>query len=46
MDSMTARDARWCRHYGRKGKAADQERRSIKRGKRNDWKKKVRKGDY
>lgn len=38
MAKMVATDARWCRHYGKRGKNGDAERRSIKRGKGNDWK--------
>lgn len=44
MPKMIAKDAAWCRHYGKRGKAGDQERRMLKRGKGNDWKSAERKG--
>lgn len=43
MAKMLAANAAWCRHYGKLGKSGDQERRSIKRGKKNDWKREQRK---
>lgn len=38
MAKMVAADAAWCRHYGKRGKAGDKERRNIKRGKAGNWK--------
>lgn len=38
MAKMVAKDAAWCRHFGKLGKNGDRERRSIKRGKSGDWK--------
>jgi hypothetical protein len=44
MPKMISADAAWCRHFGKRGKDGDQERRNIKRGKKNDWKRAERKG--
>ena len=43
MAKMVGRDIAWCRHYGKLGKASDQERRATKRGKKNNWKQAERK---
>ena len=40
---MVAADAAWCRHYGKRGRKGDQERRMIKRSDRNKVKKDLRK---
>ncbi len=40
---MIAKHVAWCRHFGKNGRDGDRERRSIKRGKANDWKRAARK---
>lgn len=44
MAKLIAKDAAWCRHYGKRGIDGDKERRMIKRGKKNDWKRAEHKG--
>jgi hypothetical protein len=41
---MIAADAAWCRHYGKRGRKGDQERRMLKRSERNAAKKNLRNG--
>lgn len=44
--SMVARDASWCRSYGKRGKGNDAERRALKRKDRNKHKRDLRRQGY
>lgn len=41
MAKMVASNVVWCRHYGKRGKAGDAERRNVKRSERQKVKKEV-----
>lgn len=43
MPKMVAANVAWCRHYGKRGKAGDKERRSVKRSERNNFKRELAK---